>query len=114
MLPYTKKTVTGNRYRHLSYLKFFYSIPKTKLKINLRFIYRSRFAEFDTNGNGLIDNYDSSFIEGFVTTNISATKIFFKKFNFQVGLSNNLIDYTDQNTPKIPGFLGFIKLNYRI
>ena len=64
--------------------------------------------------NGLIDNYDSSFIEGFVTTNISATKTFFKKFNFQVGLSNNLISYTDQNTPKIPGFLGFIKLNYRI
>jgi len=103
-----------NRSRHLANLKFFYSIPKSKLKINLRFIYRSRFAEFDTNGNGLIDNYDSSFIEGFVTTNISATKTFFKKFNFQVGLSNNLIDYTDQNTPKIPGFLGFIKLNYRI
>jgi len=103
-----------NRSRHLANLKFFYSINKSKLKINLRFIYRSRFAEFDTNGNGLIDNYDSSFIEGFVTTNLSATKTFFKKFDFQVGLSNNLIDYTDQNTPKIPGFLGFVKLNYRI
>tara|TARA_B100000902_G_C27301641_1_gene913173 strand:+ start:94 stop:2181 length:2088 start_codon:yes stop_codon:yes gene_type:complete len=103
-----------NRSRHLANLKFFYSIPKSKLRINLRFIYRSRFAEFDTNGNGLIDNYDSSFIEGFVTTNLSATKTFFKKFDFQVGLSNNLIDYTDQNTPKIPGFLGFVKLNYRI
>ena len=48
----------------------------------------------------LIDNYDSSFIEGFVTTNISATKTFFKKFNFQVGLSNNLIDYTPTTLPK--------------
>jgi len=102
-----------NRSRHLGNLKFFYSFTKSKLKVNLRFIYRSKYAEFDTNGNGLVDSYDTSFINGYVTTNISAIKDLSKKFDFQLGISNNLIDYTDANTPKIPGALGFLKLTYK-
>lgn len=102
-----------NRSRHLGNLKFFYSFTKSKLKVNLRFIYRSKYAEFDTNGNGLVDSYDTSFINGYVTTNISAIKDLSKKFDFQLGVSNNLIDYTDANTPKIPGALGFLKLTYK-
>ncbi len=102
-----------NRSRHLGNLKFFYSFTKSKLKVNLRFIYRSKYAEFDTNGNGLVDSYDTSFINGYLTTNISAIKDLSKKIDFQLGLSNNLIDYTDANTPKIPGALGFLKLTYK-
>ena len=102
-----------NRSRHLGNLKFFYSFTKSKLKVNLRFIYRSKYAEFDTNGNGLVDLYDTSFINGYITTNISAIKDLSKKFDFQLGVSNNLIDYTDANTPKIPGALGFLKLTYK-
>ena len=102
-----------NRSRHLGNLKFFYSFTKSKLKVNLRFIYRSKYAEFDTNGNGLVDSYDTSFINGYITTNISAIKDLSKKFDFQLGISNNLIDYTDANTPKIPGALGFLKLTYK-
>ena len=102
-----------NRSRHLGNLKFFYSFTKSKLKVNLRFIYRSKYAEFDTNGNGLVDSYDTSFINGYLSTNISAIKDLSKKIDFQLGLSNNLIDYTDANTPKIPGALGFLKLTYK-
>ena len=102
-----------NRSRHFGNLKFFYSFTKSKLKVNLRFIYRSKYAEFDTNGNGLVDSYDTSFINGYLTTNISAIKDLSKKIDFQLGLSNNLIDYTDANTPKIPGALGFLKLTYK-
>ncbi len=102
-----------NRSRHLGNLKFFYSFTKSKLKVNLRFIYRSKYAEFDTNGNGLVDSYDTSFINGYLTTNISAIKDLSKKIDFQLGISNNLIDYTDANTPKIPGIIGFLKLTYK-
>lgn len=104
----------SNRSRHLANLKFYYDLTKSKININLRLIYRSRFAEYDTNGNGLIDNYDDSFIQGYITTNISVSKTFSNKLSFQSGLANNLIDYTDQNIPPIPGFLGFIKLNYKL
>lgn len=104
----------SNRSRHLANIKFFYDLTKSKININLRLIYRSKYAEYDTNGNDLIDNYDTSFIQGYITTNISLSKTFSDKLRFQSGLSNNLIDYTDENTPPIPGFLGFVKLNYKL
>ena len=104
----------SNRSRHLANIKFFYDLTKSKININLRLIYRSKYAEYDTNGNDLIDNYDTSFIQGYITTNISLSKTFSDKLRFQSGLSNSLIDYTDENTPPIPGFLGFVKLNYKL
>lgn len=101
-----------NRSRHNGNLKVFYDIPKAKANVNLRFLYRSKYAQFDTNGNGLIDSYDNSFVDGYVTTNIAATKTFFKDFNFQVG-ANNLLDYTDGNIPSLPGVQGYLKINYQ-
>jgi hypothetical protein len=75
-------------------------------------LYRSKYAQFDTNGNGLIDIYDTSFINGFVTTNIAATKTFYTDFDLQIG-ANNLLDYTDNNIPTLPGIQGYIRLNYQ-
>ena len=101
-----------NRSRHNANFKVFYDIPKIKANINLRLLYRSKYAQFDTNGNGLIDTYDTSFIDGYVTTNIAASKTFFKDFNLQIG-ANNLFDYTDENIPSLPGIQGYSRLNYQ-
>jgi outer membrane receptor for ferrienterochelin and colicins len=84
----------------------------TIANINLRLLYRSKYAQFDTNGNGLIDSYDTSFIDGFVTANVAASKTFYTDFTLQVG-ANNLLDYTDNNIPTLPGIQGYIKLNYQ-
>nr|WP_297789616.1 TonB-dependent receptor [uncultured Allomuricauda sp.] len=100
-----------NRSRHNANFKIFYDIPSAHANINLRLLYRSKYALFDTNGNGLVDTYDTSFVDGFVTTNISASKTFYGDFNLQVG-ANNLLDYTDGNIPNLPGIQGYIKLNY--
>jgi len=101
-----------NRSRHNGNFKVFYDIPKAKANINLRLLYRSKYAQFDTNGNGLIDSYDSSFIDGYVTTNIAASKTFFTDFNLQIG-ANNLLDYTDENIPSLPGIQGYARINYQ-
>jgi len=109
-----------NRSRHNANFKVFYDIAGVDAKgnrstianINLRLLYRSKFAQFDTNGNGLIDSYDTSFIDGFVTANVAASKTFYTDFTIQVG-ANNLLDYTDNNIPTLPGIQGYIKLNYQ-
>lgn len=101
-----------NRSRHNANFKVFYDIASAKANVNLRLLYRSKYAQFDTNGNGLIDTYDTSFIDGYVTTNIAASKTFYEDFTLQVG-ANNLLDYTDNNIPTLPGIQGYIKLNYQ-
>ena len=101
-----------NRSRHNANFKVFYDIASAKANINLRLLYRSKYAQFDTNGNDIIDIYDSSFVDGYVTTNIAASKIFFEDFTLQVG-ANNLFDYRDTNIPTLTGIQGYIKLNYQ-
>ncbi|MFT5751674.1 MAG: outer membrane receptor for ferrienterochelin and colicins [Flavobacteriales bacterium] len=101
-----------NRSRHNANFKVFYDIPKLKANVNIRLLYRSKYAQFDTNGNGLIDTYDTSFIDGYITTNIAASKTFLKDFNVQVG-ANNVLDYTDSAIPTLPGIQGYVKLNYQ-
>tara|TARA_R110000744_G_scaffold173009_2_gene291794 strand:- start:1526 stop:3643 length:2118 start_codon:yes stop_codon:yes gene_type:complete len=101
-----------NRSRHNANFKVFYDIPSAKTNLNLRLLYRSKYAQFDTNGNGLIDSYDSSFIDGFATVNASASKTFYQNFTLQVG-ANNLLDYTDNNIPTTPGIQGYLKINYQ-
>ncbi len=101
-----------NRSRHNANFKIFYDIPSVKANINVRLLYRSKYALFDTNGNGLIDDYDTSFVDGFVTTNVAASKTFYKNFNLQIG-ANNLFDYTDTLIPTLPGIQFFTKINYQ-
>ncbi|MBG6131803.1 outer membrane receptor for ferrienterochelin and colicins [Aquimarina sp. EL_43] len=101
-----------NRSRHNANFKVFYDIVSAKANINLRLLYRSKYALFDTNGNDLIDDYDTSFVDGFVTANIAASKTFYEKFTLQIG-ANNLFDYTEDNIPTLPGIQLYAKLNYQ-
>ena len=101
-----------NRSRHNANLKLFYDLPKLETDVSLRLLYRSKNAQFDTNGNGLIDTYDTSFVNGFATVNFAASKQFFNDFRLQIG-ANNLLDYTDTNIPSMPGIQGFVKIDYQ-
>ena len=80
--------------------------------MNVRLLYRSKYAQFDTNGNNLIDRYDTSFVDGYLTTNVAASKTFYNDFTLQVG-ANNLFDYKDSNIPTLPGIQGYASLNYQ-
>jgi outer membrane receptor for ferrienterochelin and colicins len=101
-----------NRSRHNANFKVYYDIPSASTNVNMRVLYRSKYAQYDTNGNDLIDNYDTSFIDGFVTVNAAISKTFNKNLTLQVG-ANNLLDYTDNNIPTMPGIQGYLKLNYQ-
>ncbi|BAO74678.1 TonB-dependent receptor plug domain-containing protein [Winogradskyella sp. PG-2] len=100
-----------NRSRHTANLKIFYTIPKIKTNFNLRTIYRSKYGQFDTNGNAILDTYDDSFVAGFVTVNIAATKQFEDHFDLQVG-ARNFLNHTDNNIPNLNGIQLFTRLNY--
>ena len=99
-----------NRSKHNLNFKIYYN--SNKFNMTTRILYKSKYALFDSNGNGLIDVYDDSFINGYVISNISIGKDLNEKINIQLGM-NNLIDHTDQNIPGLRGFSGFIKLNYQ-
>lgn len=101
-----------NRSRHNANLKLFHDLPKAAANLNLRLLYRSKYAQYDTNGNGLIDPYDTSFVKGNLLVNLAATKTIYQKFDLQLGV-NNLFDRTDENIPGQPGTQLYVKLNYQ-
>ncbi|MCR4031001.1 MULTISPECIES: TonB-dependent receptor plug domain-containing protein [Flavobacterium] len=82
-----------NRSKHTANVKFAYTIPSIKTDINLRVFYRSKYGMFDTNGNQILDKYDT-FVNDYFITNLSASKYIGDKFMLQAG-ANNLLDFTD-------------------
>ena len=100
-----------NRSKHTANLKFAYTIPKIKTDINLRVFYRSKYGIFDTNGNQILDKYDT-FVADYFTTNLSASKYITDLFLIQVG-ANNLFDYTDpSHIPNLAGRQLFARIQY--
>jgi len=78
--------------------------------MNLRINYRSKYGLFDGNGNGIIDDYDSTFVEGYALTNLTLNKSFSDKYTLQLGV-NNLFDYKDvENIPGLAGIHYFFLL----
>lgn len=82
-----------NRSKHTANIKFLYTIPGIKTDISLRVFYRSKYGMFDTNGNQVLDKYDT-FVKDYFITNLSASKYINDKVIFQAG-ANNLLDFTD-------------------
>ena len=85
-----------NRSRHLLNFKVFYEVPKWKANANVRAIYRSEFGLTDTNGNDLLDVYDTSFIDGYTIVNLTLGKKLYEYFDLQAG-ANNLLDFRGSN-----------------
>ncbi|RED19520.1 outer membrane receptor for ferrienterochelin and colicins [Flavobacterium cutihirudinis] len=82
-----------NRSKHTANIKFSYTIPKIKTDIYLRIFYRSKYGMFDTNGNQILDKYDT-FVSDYFLANFSVSKNIGENFMLQAG-ANNLLDYTD-------------------
>lgn len=100
-----------NRSRHTANFKLFYDLPRWKANANFRINYRSKYGLFDGNGNGILDTYDTSFVDGYALVNVALNKSFFDRYDLQIG-ANNLFDYTDANNiPGLPGIQFFTKLN---
>lgn len=84
-----------NRSKHTANVKIAYTIPRIKTDINLRVFYRSKYGMFDTNGNQILDKYDT-FVSDYFITNLSISKNITDKLMLQAG-ANNLFDFTDPN-----------------
>ncbi|SCY86075.1 outer membrane receptor for ferrienterochelin and colicins [Flavobacterium anhuiense] len=100
-----------NRSKHTANVKFAYTIPKIKTDINLRVFYRSKYGMFDTNGNQILDKYDT-FVDGYFLTNLSISKYIGDKFMLQAG-ANNLFDFTDPSQiSNLAGRQFFVRIQY--
>ncbi len=85
-----------NRSRHTLNFKVFVDVPKWDANGNLRVIYRSRFGLTDRNGNGLLDQFDDAFVQGYTLVNLAFGKTFFQKYQLQAG-ANNLLNFKGNN-----------------
>ncbi len=99
-----------NRSRHTANAKIFYNIPEWDVHMNLRVNYRSRYGLFDSNGNDILDTFDTTFVNGYALVNLALNKTFSDTYTLQLG-ANNLFDYRDADN--IPGLAG-IQLFTRI
>lgn len=102
-----------NRSRHLANFKIYYNIPEWKAFVNLRLNYRSKYALFDTNGNGLIDNYDDSFVDGFSLLNLTLSKSLFKNYKFQL-VGENILNNEQTGLLNLPGIRITGKIQFQL
>jgi len=102
-----------NRSRHLANFKIFYKIPEWKAFANLRLNYRSKYALFDTNGNGLIDDYDDSFVDGFSILNLTLSKSLYENYKFQL-VGENILNNEQTGLLNLPGIRITGKIQYQL
>jgi outer membrane receptor for ferrienterochelin and colicins len=101
-----------NNSKHKAQLKLNYN-NDNGVFANLRFLYRSKWAVNNTNGNQVFDNGDS-FAEGYVAAHASVGKNYTNGWGVQIG-SDNITNYIDAvNLPNLPGRTYFMTLKYQI
>jgi outer membrane receptor for ferrienterochelin and colicins len=80
---------------------------------NIRFIYRSRWAVNNTNGNEVFDNGDE-FAKGYLSVNSAIGKDYKNGFSIQLG-SDNMGNYIDAvNLPNLPGRTYYAIIKYQL
>ncbi|MCK8141790.1 TonB-dependent receptor [Flavobacterium sp. I-SCBP12n] len=100
-----------NRSKHTANLKLLYTISTIKTDINLRIFYRSKYGMFDSNGNQILDKYDT-FVDDYFITNLSASKYISDTLLFQIG-ANNLLNYKEPNQiPNLSGRQLFARIQF--
>lgn len=86
-----------NKSKHMGNVKVFYQNYKHDFSANIRAVYRSKYALFDTNNSqGVIDEFDD-FVAGNTQINIAATKTFFNRMNLRVGVNNLFNEKGEEN-----------------
>jgi outer membrane receptor for ferrienterochelin and colicins len=92
-------------------LKITYEQAEKHCFVTLRNMYRSQWAVFDRDGNGIYNKQDD-FAKGFLLMNISAGKEFDSGITLMAG-SDNLTDHVDANNlPNMPGRTGYVSFQY--
>ncbi|RSC93978.1 TonB-dependent receptor plug domain-containing protein [Tenacibaculum singaporense] len=77
-----------NRSKHMGNLKLFYENFQYDFSANIRAVYRSKYALFDTNDSqGIIDEFDD-FVSANTQVNMAVDKTLFKLMNVQIGVDN--------------------------
>jgi outer membrane receptor for ferrienterochelin and colicins len=101
-----------NTSKHKLQVKINYNSPKGYF-VNIRAIYRSRWAVNNNNGNKVFDNGDV-FASGYVAINSAAGKTFKNGISLQAGIDNisNYIDAT--NLPNLPGRTFYTSIKYQL
>lgn len=100
----TKQDYFGlpNRSRHTANAKLFYTNVKHKFNANIRALYRSKYALFDTNNSqNIIDVYDD-FVAGNLQINLAVDKTFLDVVNLQVGVDNLFDERGMENESAFP------------
>ncbi len=99
-----------NTSKHKLQAKINYNSPKGYY-LNVRAIYRSKWAVNNNNGNEVFDNGDV-FASGYVAINSAAGKSFKNGLSIQCGVDNisNYIDAT--NLPNLPGRTFYTSIKY--
>ncbi|MBP5999816.1 MAG: TonB-dependent receptor [Sediminibacterium sp.] len=101
-----------NTSKHKLQIKLNYNSPKGYY-LNVRAIYRSRWAVNNNNGNEVFDNGDV-FASGYVAINSAAGKTFKNGLNIQAGI-DNITNYIDAaNLPNLPGRTLYMSVKYQI
>lgn len=94
----------ANRSKHMANAKLYYQNFEHRFSANLRAIYRSKYALFDTNNSqGIIDEFDQ-FINGNVQLNFAVSKKIFSLLDIQLGIDNLLKEEGTANLNKHVSF----------
>ncbi|APG64826.1 outer membrane receptor protein [Tenacibaculum todarodis] len=89
-----------NRSKHMANAKLYYQNFEHRFSANLRAIYRSKYALYDTNNSqGVIDEYDD-FVSGNITLNTAIEKKLFSLLKVQFGIDNLLDEKGESNATK--------------
>ncbi|MDX2061552.1 MAG: TonB-dependent receptor [Bacteroidia bacterium] len=103
----------AGRSTHSANARLFYQAPTTGWEGSLRVLYRSRFGLGDTNGNAILDDYDT-FAAGYATVNLNVGKTLWRHLTLQLG-ADNLLGYTDPAfLPTQPGRLVYLSALLRL
>jgi outer membrane receptor for ferrienterochelin and colicins len=101
-----------NTSTHKLQVKLNYNSPKGHY-LNVRAIYRSRWAVNNNNGNEVFDNGDV-FASGYVAINSAAGKSFKNGVSIQGGI-DNITNYIDAaNLPNLPGRTFYTSIKYEL
>jgi outer membrane receptor for ferrienterochelin and colicins len=112
-VPLRREDYTGlpNRSRHMANLKITYEHSRKHWFVTVRNMYRSQWAVFDRDGNGIYNKQDD-FARGFLLVKISMGKEFDSGITLMAG-SDNLTGHVDANNlPNMPGRTGYISFQY--
>ena len=101
-----------NTSKHKLQMKLNYNSPKGYY-LNVRAIYRSRWAVNNNNGNEVFDSGDV-FASGYIAFNSAAGKTFKHGLSLQAGI-DNMTNYIDAaNLPNLPGRTLYMSIKYQI